>query len=52
MARFKKNVSIKKIYQNLEKQLVCVYLSFILLPTVTPSDTSLEYQKHIFSKVC
>ena len=42
----------KKFVKFLEKQLVCVYLSFILLLVVTPSVTSLEYQKHVFSNDC
>ena len=47
-----KIVSVKKIIKILEKQLVCAYLSFILLLAATRSATSLEHQKHVFSKDC
>ena len=38
--------------QILEKQLVCTYVSFILLLVAIPSANSLEYQKHEFSNNC
>ena len=47
-----KIVSAKKFIKILEKQLVCAYLSFILLLVVIPSATSLEYQKHVFLNNC
>ena len=37
----------KKIIKILEKQLVCAYLTFILLLAVAPSVTSSEYQKYV-----
>ena len=47
-----KIVIIKKIIKILETQLVCAYLSLILLLTVTSLATYSEYQKHLFSNDC
>ena len=47
-----KMFSIKKIIKILEKHLVFVNLGLILLLAVTSSATSLDYQKHVFSKNC
>ena len=47
-------LAIKNLTQFFEKQLVCVYIiyiSFILLLAVTPSATSLEYQKYVFQRL-
>ena len=43
-----KIVNVNIICQNFGK----TYLSFILLLSVTPSATSSEYQKHLFSNDC
>ena len=42
-------LALKKIIKILEKQLVCVNHSFILLLAMASSATSLDYQKHMFS---
>ena len=47
-------LAIKNLTQFFEKQLVCVYIiyiSFILLLAVTPSATSLGYQKYVFQRL-
>ena len=44
-------LALKKFINILEKQLVCSYLSFILLLAAIPSATSLKYQKHVFERL-
>ena len=45
-------LALNKYIKILEKQLVFVYLSFILSLATILSATSLEYQKHVFSNNC